>query len=118
MVEKYLEKSIDSLYALLPNGWEKVILYAEIDELHYNIFFYVKHGGTYCQCYNLEKLSGTTEEEIDEFAENWYETASRSKKKEEWKAYTITVEPSGKFEVEYSYDDEFDLDAWKKHYLK
>ena len=118
MVEKYLEKSIAGLYSLLPKGWETVVLHAEIDELHYNIFFYVKHNGTYCQCYNLEKLCGTTEDEIDEFIDNWYEIALENKKKEEWKSYTVTVKSSGDFEVEYSYDEEFNLDIWKKKFLK
>ncbi len=117
MVEKYLEQSVDSLYKLLPEDWEKVVLYAEIDEFHYNVFFYVKYNGVYRQCYDLEKLCGTTEQEIDDFADCWYEIALRNKKKEDWKAYTLIVKSSGDFEVEYSYEDEFSLDTWKKKFL-
>lgn len=118
MVEKYLEKSIGDLFELLPNGWERVVLYSEIDPLHYNIFFYVKYNGSYYQCYNLEKLCNTTGDEVDQFAEKWHEIALKHKKKEEWSAYTVTIENSGKFEVEYAYEDEFDLDSWKAQYLQ
>lgn len=117
MVEKYLEQSVDSLYELLPSGWEKVILYAEIDSMHYNIFFYVEYEGKFYQCYNLETLCNTTEDEVDVFVENWYDIALKYKQKEEWKAYTVTIDASGKFEIDYSYEDDFVLDTWKEHYL-
>ena len=117
MVEKYVNESIESLYSLLPSGWEKVVLYAEIDKMHYNIFFYVKHNGTYYQCYSLDKLCDTSEDEVDEFSEKWYEIALEYKKKEEWKAYTLSVDKSGNFEIEYSYDVDFNLDDWKSRFL-
>ena len=117
MVEKYLNQSIEALYRLLPSGWEKVVLYAEIDTMHYNIFFYVKHNGAYYQCYNLERLCGTKEIEIDDFATNWYEIALKDKEQEDWVAYTLTVNASGEFEVEYSYEGDFSITEWKKRYL-
>ena len=117
MVEKYIDDSIDILFELLPKGWEKVVLYSELDSMHYNIFFYVKYKSSYIQCYNLEQLCGTTEEEVDLFAENWYEIALKNKKKEKWNAFTITIENSGEFEVEYFYDDVFDLEVWKRQFL-
>lgn len=117
MVEKYLNQSVETLYKLLPTGWEKVVLYAEIDTMHYNIFFYVKYNGVYYQCYNLKKLCRTTENEIDEFATKWYEIALRNKEQENWTAYTLTINSSGKFEVEYSYEDDFSISEWKKRYL-
>ena len=117
MVEKYLEDSIGVLFELIPKGWERVVLYSEIDSMHYNVFFYVKYKSSYYQCYSLERLCGTTEDEVDQFTEKWYEIALKYKKREEWKAYTVSVENSGEFEIEYSYDEDFDLDSWKKKFL-
>ena len=39
-MENILEEITDELFVLLPKGWEKVVLYSEIEEKHYNIVYY------------------------------------------------------------------------------
>ena len=117
MIENSLNNKFDNLMQLIPAGWEKVILFSQIEKLHYNIFFYVKFKDKYIQCYNLETLCGTTEKEIDEFAEDWYRALIEEKKDEKWVYCTASINADYSFMVDYSYEDDFDLISWKKKYL-
>lgn len=115
-MENILEEITDELFVLLPKGWEKVVLYSEIEEKHYNIFFYVKINGEYVQCYNLEALCGTTEMEIDGFAEKMHERIMDLSEKT-WTQSTIMINADLTFFIDYSYDEEFNLFEWKSKYL-
>ena len=66
---------------------------------------------------NLSSICNVTEMEIDSAIEKWYKIAVNNKKEEQWKNYTLTINEEGKFQVDYSYEEEFDLDIWKKKYL-
>lgn len=117
MIENNLTKMSDKLFALLPQQWEQVILLSEIEDQHYSVFFYVKLGGKYIQCYNLESVCGTTEEEIDDFAEVWYNAVLPDRDAENWTYCTAVINADLSFSVDYSYEEEFDLFVWKEKYL-
>lgn len=117
MVEEYLEEAMSCLCDVLPQNWEKVVLYAEIEALHYNIFFYVKTDGKYIQCYQLDRICEVSEEEIDNAIEEWYQLAIKHKQEENWFSYTATIGKDGLFNVDYAYEEAMNLDAWKIEYL-
>lgn len=118
MVEEYIDKASKYIFEVLPEGWSNLVLYAELDAMHYNIFFYTKVSGKYVQCYNLDNICDVSEEEIDAAIEKWYQIALKNKKDETWKSYTVNISNSGSFQIDYVYDEEFDLDDWKKEYLQ
>lgn len=117
MVEEYLNQAFSELSGILPNGWEKVVLYADVEPKHYNIFFYILINKEYVQCYNLDKVCKVSEDEIDDVIETWAKTATDNKKSEEWKNYTVIIDKDGTFKIDYSYEDFDSLEKWKKQYL-
>lgn len=115
-MENILEEITKDLFCLLPKGWNKVVLYSDVEEKHYNIFFYVKTKEGYVQCYNLESLCGTTEAEIDDFVEMLYEKVLGLDENVR-SQYTVVINSDLSFLVDYCYEEEFDLIEWKNKYL-
>lgn len=117
MVEEYIDKAVDCLFEVLPDKWERIVLFAEFDERHYNIFFYLRVDGKYYQCYGLDKICRVSEKDIDKVTEEWYKLGMKHKNDETWKYYTVIIDENSKFKVDYVYEDNFDLDNWKHKYL-
>ena len=63
---KYYNKIAENLIMILPNDWEKVVLYTQINNDAYELFFHVKVDGNFYQCYNLDKVFGITNDQINE----------------------------------------------------
>lgn len=109
-----MNEIVDILSTVLPDEWERVVLYGELDESSYEFFFYVKVKNNYIYCYNLPY---TTEKVIDEVFGALYAVCIRHKEAP-WTYFTLSLDNTGLFDLHFNYDDAiFDRSEWKKKYL-
>ena len=117
---------VDTIYAeiaaklapVLPKNWEQVHLYAQLAEGTYEFFFYVRTGGTYIQCFDLDNedaILDVFDELNDVLLPDWQE--------KKWTVCTYSLNRSGHVTVDYDYA-ELPEDmiaykaAWEKKYLQ
>lgn len=132
MIDKETYKYIaEKLQPVLPVSWNKVCLYAEIQEKSYEIFFYCFVNGQAkpIQCYDLPKIYDIEENKIDAVFEeinlvlNNVWKNSEGKDKKFWSNFTFVLESTGKFNAYYDYTDLSEgsyeyKKVWKEKYLK
>lgn len=105
---------VKEMLKVLPLDWDRLVLYGELDESSYEFFYYVKVDGCYIQCYDLPNVS---EEDIDELFGALYAICIRNKDSD-WSSFTLTVESSANFSIDYTYGEpDVDRDKWKAKYL-
>lgn len=122
-MEKEMYKSItENLVKCLPDGWEKVCTYIQVSKNSYEVFFHVKIGGKYIQCFNLEKDFGIKRNTLRESFKSIAQSSKDDQAEKKWYVMTFLLSADGKFSVEYEYTDysETSLDymsQWKNKYL-
>lgn len=120
----------DKLQDILPQGWNKVVFYAEVTNDSYEMFYYVftSESNKPIQCYELPDLSEINEEQIDAIFEELYEPLREEQSvlvadgKTPWTNYTLVLNSNGHFRVDYDFTSLADggyehLKNWKKKYL-
>ncbi len=130
-MQKNFEMIAKKLQSILPQNWEKVCLYSEIEENSYETVFYcfIKGNAQPIQCYNLVDEYEIEEDDIDDvfyeinkiLKSEWIKL--KEKGKDVWTNYTFILESNGKFFEEYDYSDlsegAYDYKkTWKEKYLK
>lgn len=130
-MNKVFEDVAKTLQPILPKGWNKVCLYAEITEKSYEILFYCFINGKIkpIQCYNLSEEYQIEEDDIDVVFQKvndilksiWLKL--KESDKETWSNYTLVFESTGKFSEYYDYSDLSEgsyeyKKIWKDKYLK
>lgn len=121
MNEEIFQFVFDEIVALLPFGWEKVIIYLEHGEEAYSYSFYVKIGGQYTKCFDLDTVS---EDELFSAFSRIEEKISeeRGKLKDCWSNMTMLVESNGTMKTDFDYTDLSKGNyqykkSWKNRYL-
>lgn len=112
----------DLLLPVLPKDWQNVCLYAQINEMSYEFFFYVKINNVYTQCFDLEKSYGISRKEFREAFKAMYKVLLPEQKEKKWFAMTFLLSCDGKFSAEYEYEDYSEntleyKELWKKKFL-
>lgn len=113
-----------TLFNVLPNGWEKAILYAQITENSYELFYYAKVNGEYINNFDLEKEGlGFDRQEVRKHFREIYEILLPNYRENQWYAMTFILSKTGEFTVDYEYTDysenSFEYKKlWKEKYLK
>lgn len=113
-----------TLFNVLPKGWEKAILYAQITESSYELFYYAKVNGEFVNNFDLEKKGlGVDRQEVRKHFREIYEILLPDYKKKQWYAMTFILLKTGEFSVDYEYTDyseeSFEYKKlWKEKYLK
>ena len=120
----------DKLQDILPQGWNKVVFYAEVTDDSYEMFYYVftSESDKPIQCYDLPDLSDIDEDQIDNIFEELYEPLREERSalvtdgKEPWTNYTLVLTADGHFKVDYDFTSLEDggyeyLKNWKAKYL-
>lgn len=113
-----------TLFNVLPNGWEKAILYAQITENSYELFYYAKVNGEYINNFDLEKEGlGVDRQEVRKHFREIYEILLPNYRENQWYAMTFILSKTGEFTVDYEYTDysenSFEYKKlWKEKYLK
>ena len=120
----------NKLQDILPQGWKKVIFYAEVTDDAYEMFYYVYTSEIErpIQCYDLPDSYEIDEDQIDKVFEDLYEplreerSALIAEGKEPWTNYTLALSNDGSFKVNYDFTSLEDggyeyRKAWKKKYI-
>lgn len=112
----------NKLVELQPNGWSKVVAYAQITEESYEIFFYTMINGGFLKNYELEKTNNLSRAQVRACFKVLYDELLPDYKENHWYVCTIQIENSGQFIIEYEYTD-YSEDSmeykktWKEKYL-
>ncbi|MGR3774574.1 antitoxin YezG family protein [Bacillus paramycoides] len=98
---------------IIPGDWEKIHLYAEVLNDSTEVFFYfsipTKEGFIYSndipKVYNVDRK--IYKELLFELFDKFEELREEFRKNEQelWTNLTLTIENSGKFKIEYNYED-------------
>lgn len=121
----------DKLQGILPQGWNKVVFYAEVTGDSYEMFYYVftSKSKEPIQCYDLPESYEIEEEKIDEIFDDLFvplreeQTNLIADGKEPWTNYTMVLNSDGSFKVNYDFTSLDDggyeyRKEWKSKYLK
>lgn len=109
--------------ALLPKGWQNLVLYSQITKSSYEFFFYVKVNNNYIQCFDLEGLNGITRKQLREAFKQLNTIIKPDYEEKHWYVMTYNLDSSGKFKVDYEYTDFSEKsveykELWKVKYIK
>ena len=113
-----------TLINVLPKGWEKALLFAQITESSYELFYYVKVNGKYFKNFELENTEyGISRKEVRECFRSIYDILLPDYREKKWYAMTYILSKSGEFTADYEYTDYSEesiayKDCWKEKYLK
>lgn len=109
---------------LLPEKWNKVVIFVQYSDTSYSMGFYVDFGsGKYIDCYSLPDVSEndiySVFSDIDAIVEPVYSSLN---KKDKWSVMTMLFSCDGNFKVEYDYTDISEnsieyITNWEKKYL-
>ncbi|MFC4076164.1 immunity protein YezG family protein [Salinithrix halophila] len=119
------------VHEMIPEEWEKVYIYGEMEADGGAIFFYYYPSESDKPVYSLDipELFEVDEEAFEELEDQLYPTLRASWKEfkdspqEPWSTFTMIMDRSGKYEVKNGYEDLSGIDlsdrylAWRYKYL-
>jgi uncharacterized protein (TIGR01741 family) len=124
-LNKIYEKIADNLNQSIPEEWDKVYMYGEVNEHMQNAFFYYYPANSDKPIYNLDipELFDVTEDEIDNLRyelleileELWNEFKNNGH--EPWTNLTFILESNGRFKIDYDYTDLSEADPREQHWI-
>lgn len=130
-MELIYQKIVDALLDIIPEKWDKVLVYSEVREGYERMYFYYYPKDELKPIYSLdivdkfivdEELLEKKEMKLYEcFRDLWYDF--KVQEQEQWTYLTFKLDSKGKMNIEYNYDDVSEIspvnkqDDWKKKYL-
>ena len=120
--ESIYQEIFDLVSGLLPEKWERLVVYLEYGAASYSMEFYVKTGTNYIKCYDLPDIN---EEELYNTFDAVDEMVVEERNKETgklWTNMTMCIDDNGKMHTDFDYTDlsensyEYSK-SWKKKYL-
>jgi hypothetical protein len=124
------EMIAERIQDILPQGWKKVVFYAEVTDDSYEMFYYVftSESDKPIQCYDLPDLYEIDENQIDAIFEELYEPLRKERSsliaegKEPWSNYTLILNSDSSFKVDYDFTSLEDggyeyRKQWKNKYI-
>lgn len=110
-LESIYQKVAMQLNIIIPESWEKVMVYSEVNEYSNStvFFYYPKNKREPIYSLDIEDMEGIDEDELDYqlnsldsvFRELWEEF--KMNKQEPWTNLTFELYFSGKFNIEFDY---------------
>ncbi|MFC7393456.1 antitoxin YezG family protein [Scopulibacillus cellulosilyticus] len=123
VMEELYQRAANLINDIIPENWDKVYLYAEINEDGGRVFFYYYPINDKVPVYSLDIINRFSVEksEFDElnydlfecFDELWEEFKRNNQ--EVWSNLIFILDNTGGFEIEYGYDDITDADQTEIH---
>lgn len=124
MVEIYQEIAV-KINEIIPEGWDKVFAYAEVQEDVSKVGFYYYPEGKDTPIHVLEivELFEIDENEIDQlryklsdlFEELWREFLKSNQ--EAWTNLTFILESTGQFKIDFDYEDLTEVDDFERQII-
>lgn len=131
-MEAIYQKVANILVEMIPEEWEKILLYAEVREGFSQVFFYYYpinqeqpvYSLDIVDMFNIDKpLHRKLKQELyDCFEELWNEFMVQDQ--ELWTSLTYILDNMGKMKLNYGYEDISEIspdekqDKWEAEYLK
>jgi uncharacterized protein (TIGR01741 family) len=122
LLDQYYRQIVNQLSVIIPEKWENLILYSEVsDELSkIHFYYYSMSSNQYISGGNIFELFP-----IDEFdfRDSWrnivtlfehMQTVFVAHNQEPWTNLTMRLDHSGKFNIEFHYDDFTEIDAYAR----
>lgn len=130
-MERLFQGIANTVNDMILQDWDKVLIYAEVGEGFSQVYFYYYPTGSEKPVYSLDipsifnidqhKYTELKRQLYDDFKELWREFKAQGQ--EPWTSVTFILERSGKFKMDYTYDDLSQLDPvekqekWEMKYL-
>lgn len=124
MVEIYQEIAV-KINGIIPEGWDKVFAYAEVQEDVSNVGFYYYLEGKDTPIHVLEivELFEIDENEMDQlryklsdlFEELWRDFLKSNQ--EAWTNLTFILESTGQFIIDFDYEDLTEVDGFERQII-
>lgn len=123
-METIFSKVGAALVNVLPKDWEKVLLFSQITDGSFELFYYVKLYGKYYRNFDIENSEfGISRKEVCDCFRHIYTILLPDYHEKGWYAMTFILSKSGEFTVEYEYTD-YSEDSlsykkiWKEKYIE
>lgn len=130
-MELIYPKIANILLNMIPEEWDKVLIYSEVREGYERMYFYYYPKNKVEPIYSLDIIDNfDIDEDILEdkemklyecFRELWYEFKKQGQ--EQWTYLTFILDATGKMNIEYNYSNVSEIspvdkqNAWMKRYL-
>lgn len=121
-MEDMYNKIAQSLYKVLPDEWEDLILYSHVGKDVYEIFFYVQVEGKYVSCFSMDRLYGISRKDVISSFDEIFDVLYPDYEDKNWFCATVKLNNQGDMMMFYDYnDDNIEenqyREEWKKKYL-
>lgn len=124
-MEKIYEKIASKINEIIPEEWDKVYLFSQVNEHAAEVYFYYYPKGKTKPVYlfDITELFEYEEHEFDElryalinlFEELWQEFKNSGQ--EVWTNLTFILESTGRFKVDYDYSDLSEVDDYEQQLI-
>lgn len=121
--DRVIQEIFNRVGPFVPEGWTKIVFYAEYDQVSYSMEFYATLGEGFVKCFDLPGVSRyaliETFDEIDKVITTERRDLST---KNLWTNMTLVVAQDGRAKAEYDYTDLTEKAfaykrEWKRKYL-
>lgn len=131
-MEQTYQQIANTLVNIVPEEWEKILLYAEYREGYKKVFFYYypKTGVKPVYSLDITDTFNIDEDQFDEMENELYNCFSRlweefrNQEQEQWTNLTFILDSTGRMKINYGYEDISELspvekqDKWEAEYLR
>ncbi len=124
-IEKIYQKLANTLNETIPEEWDKVYLYGEVNDDMQTAYFnyFIKDSNESVYSHDIPELFEISEEEyhclLDNLTEELYRLWQEFRKsgQEVWTSLTFILESTGKFKIDYDYTDLSEASPRKQHII-
>ena len=124
-MEQLYQKIGQQLNLIIPEAWDKVLLYSEVTEWSNRTYFYYYPHKQETPVYSLdiEDTENVNEDEVNRNLHQLYEylrelwSEFKNQKQEQWTNLTFELTASGKFNVDYSYKNLENEDSYEQQVI-
>lgn len=111
-MEEIYQEVADILVNMVPEEWNRILLYAEIREGYRKVFFYYYTNNNHVYSLDIPDLFQIDEDSFESlegdlyncFSALWNEFKSQDVQ-EPWTSLTFILDNSGKMNIDYGYED-------------
>lgn len=121
-MEEIYQKTADVLDSMIPVSWRAIHLYAEVSKEARKVFFYFYPMNSDLPVYNLDIVDEyrVKDQEYEDLEDELYDLCSAlweefdHQNQEQWSNLTLHLDHSGKFTIDYSYEDLSNVDSYEQ----
>lgn len=130
-MENLYQEIANTVNEMIPEDWERVLIYAEVWEGYETVYFYYYPANSEKPIYSLDipkifDVDKLKHDELEDQLYHYFEELWREYKiqgQEPWTSVTFILESTGKFKMDYTCEDLSQMDPveqhkkWKEKYL-